>query len=387
MNLDNYHKLTDIALRGKSVLLRLDLNIPLSDINLGVHFRIMKTLKTINYLLDQNAKITIISHLGRPNGKNPVYTLEPVANLISTLLNKKIKFLPYTITDDGIIYDIKKSLPGEIIMLENTRFTNDEEECNIENILNKSILFDYFINDSFATIHRKHLSTYGIATIIPSVIGFLVEEEIKKIDNFKNGKFIPTIILGGSKIKTKLAMIKYFLHRSPHILLGGVMANTFMKAKGINIGKSKYEESEINLAKKILSDSENKIVLPVDVIVQRKNKPIMVGIEEISENDIIYDIGKNTRSMFAKYVNEANSIIFNGPLGMFEEDDYDDGTHDMLKFIIDKEYSLIGGGDTLSALKKFHIDYKNYYHVSTGGGAMLYYFEQNFEKILSPYLK
>lgn len=371
----------DYDLNGKKVIIRVDFNVPIKDGEITDDNRIRASLKTINYAIDNNAKVILMSHLGRIKTEEDKIknTLEPVALRLSELLNKEIIFVDET--RGKILEDtISELKPGEILLMENTRFEdlNNKAESSNSEELGKywASLGDIYINDAFGTSHRSHASNVGIASNLPNGIGFLIEKEIKELEEtIKNPERPFTVILGGSKVKDKIGVIENLVNIADYILIGGAMAYTFLKASGIEIGSSLLDEESIDFCKKILKKHSDKIILPIDSVnaleISNETSPRECFINEIKENEIGLDIGYNTVKLFKQYLQKSKTIIWNGPLGYFEIDAFSNGTKkicEVLKNIDAKK--IVGGGDTGAAIIEF--GYKNSVSfISTGGGASL----------------
>ena len=370
----------DYNLDGKKVIIRVDFNVPIKDGVIQDDNRIKQSLETINYALDNNAKIILLSHLGRVKEESDKEknTLEPVALRLSELLDKEIIFV--TETRGKLLEDeINNMKNKDIILVENTRFEdlNGKLESGNDEELGKywASLGDIFINDAFGTCHRAHASNVGIAKHLPNGVGFLVEKELKIIGNaIENPKRPFTVILGGSKVSDKIGVIENLVKIADNILIGGGMAFTFLKSQNIEIGKSLLDEENIDFCKNILKQNEGKIILPIDVVtstnVDKTENKKECSVYDIKENDIGLDIGKETVDVFKEILDKSNTIIWNGPVGKFEMEDYSNGTKELCEIIKDKEITIIGGGDTASAV--INLGYKDAFtHISTGGGASL----------------
>lgn len=370
----------DYNLEGKKVIIRVDFNVPIKDGIIQDDNRIRESLETINYALDNNAKIILLSHLGRVKEESDKEknTLEPVALRLSELLDKEIIFV--TERRGKLLEDeINNMKNKDIILVENTRFEdlNGKLESGNDEELGKywASLGDIFINDAFGTCHRAHASNVGIAKNLPNGVGFLVEKELKIIGNaIENPKRPFTVILGGSKVSDKIGVIENLVKIADNILIGGGMAFTFLKSLDINIGKSLLDEENIEFCKNILKTNKDKIILPIDVVtstnVDESENKKECFISDIKENDIGLDIGHQTIKLFKTILDESNTIIWNGPVGKFEMEDYSNGTKELCEIIKDKEITIIGGGDTASAV--INLGYKDAFtHISTGGGASL----------------
>lgn len=375
--------LKDIDLKGKTVLVRADFNVPLdAGLNITDDTRIRATLPTLKYILDNGAKkLVIISHLGRPDGK-PVakYSLKPVAARLKELLSKEVLFL-----DDCIGVNIKQDIDKskeKVILLENLRY-HAEEEANDANFARQlASLADIFVNDAFGTAHRAHASTEGVTHFLKSAAGFLLEKEIKYLGEAVASPQKPfMVILGGAKVSDKIGVIENLLPKCDAIIVGGGMAYTFLKAQGKQIGNSKLEKDKLDLAKSILEQAKKlnkEILLPVDNLVVENIDPNakaeIVG-DNIPDGKIAVDVGPKTVKLFEDKLKSAKTIVWNGPLGIFEIDAFSKGTQEVAKFIAAlKTTSIIGGGDTAAAVAKFKLEDKMS-HISTGGGASLEFLE------------
>lgn len=376
-------RIEDIDLKNKKVIIRVDFNVPLDDkLNIVDDNRIKESLKTINYCLDKNCKIILLSHLGKIKTEKDKMknSLKPVSIRLSQLLNKDVLFIPETrgkLVEDSINNMNFK----DIILLENTRFEDlnnkSESENNQELAKYWASLADVFINDAFGTCHRNHASNVGIKTYIKeSCLGFLV---LKELDNLKiitdNPKLPFTIILGGSKISSKIETIKFLVNKADYILIGGAMAYTFLYAKGINIGKSLVDDEAIDFCKDMLN-KHNNIILPIDHIVSYDKDSLEYEIKDyFDELDIGLDIGPKTIELFKSYILKSQTIFWNGPMGYYENDTYKNGTKELCNIISKLNItSIVGGGDTASCI--INMGYKDKFtHVSTGGGAALYLLE------------
>ncbi len=373
-----------IDFSGKKVLLRVDFNVPINEFGVVANDkRIKEELPTINYMLAKGASIIIISHLGRPEGKVvKKYSLIPCAKRLADLLHHDVKFASDCVgpVANKMVQNLK---PGEILMLENLRF-QPEEENDDENFAKKLASYaDIYVNDAFGVCHRKHASIHAVAKYLPNAIGFLIEKEVKNISQVLNNPDKPFIaILGGAKVSDKLGVISSLIEKCDAILIGGAMAYTFLKAQGYNVGKSKVETDLIETAKDILNKANKKgvkIVLPVDNVYTNniKTKKIVKTskTQEIPDKMIGVDIGKKTLKLFKQEIKKAKTILWNGPLGIFEEKMFSKGTYKVAKMVSkNKGFTVVGGGDSASAIINMGFENK-ISHVSTGGGASLKMFE------------
>jgi len=373
----------DIDFKGKTVLLRADFNVP-QDANLNItdDTRIRATLPTIKYIQEQGVKkLILMSHLGRPDGQIVAkYSLKPVATRLKELLAQDVLFL-----NDCVGENIKKEIDSskeKIVLLENLRFHAEEEANDAGFARQLASLADVFVNDAFGTAHRAHASTEGVTHFLKSAAGFLLEKEIQYLGNVVQNPAKPfMVILGGAKVSDKIGMIENLLPKADAIIVGGGMAYTFLKAQGKQIGNSKLEKDKLDLAKSILEQAKSlkkEIILPIDNLVVDKIEPNskteIVG-EEIPEGKIAVDIGPKTIKLFEDKLKSAKTIVWNGPLGIFEMDAFSQGTREIANFVSDlKATTIIGGGDTAAAIMKFKLESKMT-HISTGGGASLEYLE------------
>ncbi len=392
------NKLTikDLDLEGKRVLMRVDFNVPLDDkLNITDDTRIKATLPTIKYALEKGAKLVLMSHLDRPDGKVVAkYSLAPCAVRLAKLLGKPVKMAKDCIGPEvKAIADAMK--PGECILLENLRF-HAEEEANDANFAKElASLGDVFVNDAFGTAHRAHASTEGVTKYFQkSAAGFLLEKEIEYLEDKVMNPAKPFVtILGGAKVSDKIGVIENLLDKVDSILIGGGMAYTFYAAQGRSIGASKVEKDKIDIAKSLLEKAKQKkvnIVLPVDNVIADKfdaNANTKVVGDQIPDGWMGLDIGPKTVEEFKNVLKSAKTIVWNGPLGVFEMDKFSKGTEEVAKYIASlsgssgcagctgsKVISIIGGGDTAAAIAKFKLEDKMT-HISTGGGASLEYLE------------
>jgi len=370
----------DIDVKDKKVLLRLDLNVPIDKTTgeIADCTRIMESLSTINYLCDNGAKVIICSHLGRPEGVDKKYSLKVVADKLAKIVKNKVYF-----AEDTVGVDAKKKVKalesGEILVLENLRFDKREEENDEEFCKELASLADIYVNDAFGTAHRKHASTYGVAKLLPNAVGFLMNKEIKVISQILDSPQRPFVaILGGAKIKDKIPVIENLLEKADTILIGGGMAHTFTKALGGHVGTSLVDDEKIDLAKSLVQKAKEKnveFVLPVDCICSKeyadgtKTKKFVSG--NLPDDYMALDIGPKTIKLFKKYIKKAGTVVWNGPLGVFEFKNFSRGTNKIAKAIAkSKAFSFIGGGDSASAVVKSGYA-KVVSHISTGGGASL----------------
>ena len=369
-------------LKNKRVLLRVDYNVPLENNRVIDDFRIKQTLPTIKYCLDAGAKIIIMSHLGRPNGKyDPNLSLMPIGESLADCLEMPIKFSDDCISEDS--HNVTLGLkPGEIHMLENLRFHDDETTNNADFCALLAKHGDIFINDAFGMAHRSHASNVGIAkNFSRKGIGFLFEKELNFLSKILSKPPRPiTLLLGGAKINTKVGLIDHYIGIADQILIGGGMAFTLLKARGLDIGNSIIDESKISSARELIEKAKKKknIFLPKDVVCSKSLKKStsskVYDITKIPKGQMGLDIGPKTIDSFSSLISNSKTVIWNGPMGVFELDNFDNGTKSLAKHIASCTegglISIIGGGDTASALRKFNLDNKMT-HLSTGGGASI----------------
>jgi len=379
-------------LKNKKVLVRVGFNVPVGDdgiVDEKEDWRIRAALPMIEYLLEKEAKIILISHLGRPEGNQEItlnvavdsrlrgndniakYSLKPVANRLGKLLNCEIKFIDDCI-GNGVKRAVEKMQAGEIVLLENLRFYKEEKENNEEFAKELAGLADIYVNNAFSVSHRKHVSVHAITKFLPSYAGLLLEKEVKLLSEaIHNSKRPATIIIGGAKAKTKLPVIKFVMDKFDYILVGGVVANVILKAKGIDTGRSLLGDVDFEEARKIDLDN-NKLYIPFDVIVcnSKIKRAELSSVGKIGDERIL-DIGPDTEELFSKIIADSKTIIWNGPMGKFENEDFLSGTKKVAEAVVrSKGYKIIGGGDTIAALDQLgYLDDIDY--VCTGGGAML----------------
>ncbi len=380
----NKKTVKDIDLKGKRVLMRVDFNVPLDENrNITDSTRIEKALPTIKYILQQGASLILMSHLGRPKGEViEKLRLDPVAKKLEEYLKQPVKKLNDCIGEE-VESEVKNMSPGDVILLENLRFHKEERENNEEFAKKLSALADIYVNDAFGAAHRAHASVSAITKFLPSVAGLLMEKELYFLSTLLKNPARPfVVILGGAKISTKIGVIKNLLDKIDSMLIGGGMVFTFIKSRGVDVGKSLLEPEKEVEAFEILKKAQNEekdFVLPIDVVVTDKisedAKTEVVGINEIPENMLGVDIGPKTIKMFKKKIHEAKTIFWNGPMGIFEIEKFAEGTLEIAKAVAEsKGTTVIGGGDSVAAVQKFGLADK-ITHISTGGGASLEFME------------
>lgn len=373
--------LKDFNYSGKRVLVRCDFNVPIKDGIIGDDKRIVESLPTIKFLMDQGARVILMSHLGRPKGEaKPEFSLEPVAKRLEELLGKEVKF----IDDDEVVSEKTKSAvmelgDGEVALLQNTRFVSGEEKNDEAFSKKLSELGELYVNDAFGTSHRGHASNVGLASNLPSAVGYLVEKEISIMGKAIENPERPFVaILGGAKVSDKIGVIENLLDLVDKIVIVGAMANTFSKAKGYEMGTSLVEDDKLELAKELMEKAKNKnveLVLPVDEVIasaiEEDAETEIVSVEEMPEDKMALDIGPKTIELIKKALEGAKTVVWNGPAGVFELDKFATGTFEIAKILGDSDaITIIGGGDSAAAVEKAGLSEK-ITHVSTGGGASL----------------
>ena len=372
----------DINISDKKVLIRVDYNVPIENGQILDDFRIKKSLKTINYCLDQGASIILMSHLGRPNGFDENYSLVPVAEKLSELLNKEVLFSEDCISDKALLKSTALE-KGQIHFLENLRFHSGELENCLDFSKTLSFHGDVYINDAFGTAHREHASNVGIVNFFDECgIGFLMKKEFKYLSHEITNPIRPfTVVMGGAKIKGKIELIENFLKQSDNLIVGGALSFPFLKVKGYDINSPLLNDQDIDFAKSLLelSDKLNKnIILPYDFVVSTSIDDFenidMKTIENINSKDGCFDIGPETTMHYSQILSESETILWNGPLGVSENPYFGTGTQQICRIIEELSnngvISILGGGDTASAAKKFS-QFNTFTHISTGGGASL----------------
>lgn len=370
----------DFDLKGKRVFIRVDFNVPMENGQISDDTRIAEAVPTIKYALKSGAKVILCSHLGRPKGKRvPELSLKPVYEYLKQKLKMPIYFLE-EITDETVKKVASELKEGEVLLLENIRYYEGETKNDPEFAKILAHLADVFINDAFSVCHRAHASVVGIAELVKEKgIGFLTEKELKFLNKIVGKPERPFYaIVGGSKVSTKIGILKNLLSKIDKLFIGGAMANTFLSALGYKVGSSLVERDYIDIAKSILleaKEQEVKIYLPVDVVVERKGEALFVNLNEVEEEDVIYDIGKETVNLYALALEGAKTVIWNGPLGYFEKKNFSQGTISLARKVASLSgLTVAGGGDTLAALKLAGV-LTSFSHTSTAGGAFLEYLE------------
>jgi phosphoglycerate kinase len=381
----NKKTIRDIDVKGKRVLCRVDFNVPQDETGkITDDNRIQAALPTIKYLSKHGAKVVLVSHLGRPKGVTPKYTLEPVAVRLEDLLGQPVELLDKTVGDEtaAAINDLKD---GDVVLLENVRFYPEEEKNDPGFSQDLAFLADVYVNDAFGTAHRAHSSTEGVAHYLPGVAGFLMEKELDYLGGALDNPKRPFVaILGGAKVKDKIGVIERLLEKVDTLIIGGGMAYTFLKAQGKEIGTSLLDASNIEFCKTVLEKAGGKLLLPVDVVITDKN-PFDVGdaqcstqivsVDAIPADQEAADIGPQTREKFANAVKGAGTVVWNGPMGIFEFAKFAEGTRAVAQALADSgAVTIIGGGDSAAAAQQLGFADKMT-HISTGGGASLEFLE------------
>lgn len=375
----------DLELKGKKVLVRADFNVPMKDGKISNDNRIQAALPTINYVLEQGGKAIVFSHLGRVKTEEDKagLSLAPVAERLGELLNKEVKFVAQT-RGEELETAVEGLSEGEVLMFENTRFedVDGKKESKNDPELGKywASLGDVFVNDAFGTAHRAHASNVGIASNVESAAGFLVEKEINFIGGAVDEPKRPFVaILGGAKVSDKIGVIENLLSKADKVLIGGGMTYTFYKALGKGIGSSLLEEDKVSLAKELIEKAGDKLVLPVDSVVASEfSNDVETEVVEgdVPEGKMGLDVGPKTVELFAKELEGAKTVVWNGPMGVFEMSNFAKGTSDICEVLakLDDATTIIGGGDSATAAQQLGFE-DDFSHISTGGGASLEYLE------------
>jgi len=373
---NKFRSLYDLDFQNKRVLLRVDFNVPLDDnADVANDKRIREALPTIRYLRQQGAKLILITHVGRPNGKRvKELQTEGIAHRLSQMLGIYVRKLDYCVGEE-VEKHVASMESGDVVMLENIRFYSQEKNNNNDFARRIASMADIFVQDAFGACHRKQATITQISKFIPSCAGFLLQKELEALGKvIEQGKKPFVTIIGGAKAD-KIGVIENMLPVLDHLIVGGVLANTFLKASGKNIGASKFDHDTLAVAERLLLEAEGKIILPVDVIVADKfdkdAKTQAVSVDNIPNDWVAIDIGPETRKLYGDLVRKAETIVWAGPIGVFEIDKFSHGTREIASAVAEsKAIKIIGGGDSAAAIEKF--DFAHYMsHVSTGGGASL----------------
>lgn len=374
----------DIDVSGKRVLVRVDFNVPLDkEGNVSDDTRINAALPTIKYLLENKARVILMSHLGRPKGKvDDRYRMDPVAERLEQLLGSPVRKV-----DDCVGEEVKAAVSemndGDVLLLENVRFYPEEEKNDEKFARQLASLGDIFVNDAFGTAHRAHASTEGVAEFLPAVAGFLMEKELDMLGRLLGSPSRPFIaVIGGAKVSDKIAVIDNLLEKVDVLLIGGGMANTFLKAKGYEVGQSLLEPDKVDLAAELMRKAKNRnveLLLPLDVVVAPAASPdaqaSVVPVDKIPGDTMVLDIGPETSKVYGDRIKNAATVVWNGPMGVFEMEPFAAGTMAVAEALAESSaLSVIGGGDSVSAVKKAGVGDK-ITHISTGGGASLEFLE------------
>jgi len=370
----------DINLKGKRVLMRVDFNVPVEKGEITDDTRIQAALPTIQYVLEQGASLVLMSHFGRPKGgPDPKYSLAPVAKRLGELLDKPVQMAPDVVGDE-VEAMAKAMKPGDVMLLENTRFYEGETKNAADFVAKLAALGEIYVNDAFGSAHRAHASTVGVAEKMPAVAGFLIEKEIKYLGQATGDAERPyVVILGGAKVSDKIAVIENMLNKADLVLIGGGMANTFLKAKGLEMGGSLVEDDALDTAKALMAQAGNKLVLPVDAMVasafDNEADRKVVSVDAVEPGWRILDIGPKTVDLFRGKLATAKTVVWNGPMGVFEMPNFAQGTFAIARALADLDaVTIIGGGDSAAAVNQAGVaDMVS--HVSTGGGASLEFLE------------
>jgi phosphoglycerate kinase len=372
----NKKTIEDVDVSGKKVLVRVDFNVPVKEGQVGDDTRIRAALPTIRYLLDHGAAVILMSHLGRPKGEpNPKYTLRPVAEHLGKQLGKEVKFSSAAVGREAE-QAAAELQPGEVLLLENTRYYAGEEKNDAELSRQLAALGDIFVNDAFGTAHRAHSSTEGVAKHLPAVAGYLMEKEIRYLGEAVANPERPFVaILGGAKISDKIGVIRNLLQKADTILIGGGMANTFFKAQGYPVADSLVQDEALDLARQLLDEGGTKLRLPVDVVIADKFEAVaeskVIPMGPVPDGWRILDIGPQTVENYQKVIADAKTVVWNGPMGVFEFPAFAKGTFAVAQAVADSDtVSIVGGGESVAAVQESGMADK-ITHISTGGGASL----------------
>jgi phosphoglycerate kinase len=376
----NKKTVKDIDLKGKRVLMRVDFNVPMEGGKVSDDKRIKASLPTIKYILEQGASLVLMSHLGRPKGgPDPEFSLKAAAEVLAGHLGIPVQMAPECVGPD--VEKMAKALqPGQVLMLENTRFHPEEEKNDLELAKKMAALGEVYVNDAFGSAHRAHSSTEGVARFLPAVSGFLMEQELEYLGRATANPEHPYIaILGGAKISDKILVVENLLAKCDKLIIGGGMANTFLAAKGLNMQDSLVETGSIDMAKTILAKHVEKIILPVDAVIADKfeaeAQSRVVDVDKIQAGWRMMDVGPKTLAAYKAALQGAKLIVWNGPVGVFEMPKFAKGTFALANLLAESgAVTVIGGGDSASAVKKAGVA-KQMTHVSTGGGASLEFLE------------
>ena len=378
-----YRTIKDVDYKGKRVLVRVDYNVPLKDGHVKDNKRITASLPTIEYLLKEGASVVLMSHLGRPKGEyKEDLSMKPVAEELQKVLGKEVKFIPdKNVVSEEVVSKVKELKPGEVALIENTRFVKGEEKNDEVFAKELAKLGEAYVNDAFGTSHRAHASNVGVSKHLPMALGFLVEKEVKNLDLvLKNPEKPYVAILGGAKVSDKINVIENLINIVDKIIIVGAMAFTFLKAEGVSVGKSLVEDDKIDFAKELLQKAKSKnveIILPIDFVVADEVSEDAKAevVKEIPADKMGLDIGPETVALIKEKLKGVKTVVWNGPCGVFEIDKFAKGTFEVAHILAEIDaIKIVGGGDSASAIKKSGYEDK-FTHISTGGGASLEYLE------------
>ncbi|WP_339046564.1 phosphoglycerate kinase [Candidatus Mesenet endosymbiont of Agriotes lineatus] len=375
----------DCDVSGKVVLLRVDFNVPIVDSTIQDLTRVLRVIPTVNHLVSSNAKTIIISHLGRPKGRDDSLSLQQVIEPLSKLLNRQVSFIDDCI-GDKVNTAVKSMVPGDVVLLENLRFYSEEELNDIDFAKKLSSVADIYVNDAFSCSHRNHASITQVTKFLPAYAGFCLQDEVNHLEEIISCKYKPTVaIVGGAKIATKINLLLNLAQKVEFLILGGAIANNFLLAQSFDIGKSLYEKDAENISIEVIkmaAQNNCKIVLPKDVLVAKdanyKLGLVRGDLSSVLDDDVILDIGSKTLDEIRKILLSCEAVLWNGPLGAFEYPAFSNGTFQVAREIAGltktkKIKSIVGGGDSLSAIHAAKINIEDFTYVSTGGGAFLQY--------------
>ena len=378
-----YRTIKDVDYKGKRVLVRVDYNVPLKDGHVKDNKRITASLPTIEYLLKEGASVVLMSHLGRPKGEyKEDLSMKPVAEELQKVLGREVKFIPdKNVVSEEVVSKVKELKPGEVALIENTRFVKGEEKNDEAFAKELAKLGEAYVNDAFGTSHRAHASNVGVSKHLPMALGFLVEKEVKNLDLvLKNPEKPYVAILGGAKVSDKINVIENLINIVDKIVIVGAMAFTFLKAEGVSVGKSLVEDDKIDFAKELLQKAKAKnveIILPIDFVVADEVSEDAKAevVKEIPADKMGLDIGPETVALIKEKLKGVKTVVWNGPCGVFEIDKFAKGTFEVAHILAEIDaIKIVGGGDSASAIKKSGYEDK-FTHISTGGGASLEYLE------------
>lgn len=378
-----YRTIKDVDYKGKRVLVRVDYNVPLKEGRVKDNKRITASLPTIEYLLKEGASVVLMSHLGRPKGEyKEDLSMKPVAEELQKVLGREVKFIPdKNVVSEEVVSKVRELKPGEVALIENTRFVKGEEKNDEAFAKELAKLGEAYVNDAFGTSHRAHASNVGVSKYLPMALGFLVEKEVKNLDLvLKNPEKPYVAILGGAKVSDKINVIENLINIVDKIIIVGAMAFTFLKAEGVSVGKSLVEDDKIDFAKELLQKAKAKnveIILPIDFVVadEVSEDAKAETVKEIPADEMGLDIGPETVALIKEKLTGVKTVVWNGPCGVFEIEKFAKGTFEVAHILAEIDaIKIVGGGDSASAIKKSGYEDK-FTHISTGGGASLEYLE------------